>query len=111
MTAKGLLAPSGTMPMLMSLAKTLFQVRPLLHTPLQTLNGIHVVAFLLQELEIMTIAKVLSAIVLRELTPLINGLQINFRENTEKVTGELQEKATEMIERTKVSIEEIGKVT
>ena len=38
--AKGLLAPSGSMPSLAALAETLFQVKALPNTPLQTLNGI-----------------------------------------------------------------------
>jgi hypothetical protein len=55
--AKGLLAPLGTTPTLTSLAKTLFQVGVLPNTPLQTLNRIHMVAFLLQETELTSTAK------------------------------------------------------
>ena len=69
LAAKGLLAPLGTTPTLVSLAKTLFQVGALPSTPLQTLNGICVVAFLLQELELMSTAKEIFTLVSKELTP------------------------------------------
>jgi hypothetical protein len=95
--------------MLASLVETLFQVGALPNTPLQTLNGIHAVAFLLQELELMTIAKEISTIVSKELTPLVDGLQTNFREKSEEVMAELHEKVIKMITQTKDSIEEIGK--
>ena len=67
LAAKGLLALSGTTLTLASFAETLFQVRVLPNTPLQTLNGICAVAFLLQETELTSTAKEISTLVSKEL--------------------------------------------
>ena len=66
---------------------------------------------MLQALELMTIAKEISTIMSKELTPLVDGLQTNFREKSEEVMAELHTKAIKMIMQTKDFIEEIGKAT
>ena len=68
--------------MLASLAKTLFQVGALPNTPLQTLNSIHILAFLLHELELANTAQDASTVISRELTSFIDGLQSTFREKS-----------------------------
>ncbi|KAF8219487.1 hypothetical protein L208DRAFT_1339701, partial [Tricholoma matsutake] len=98
--SKGLIAPSGVTPTLTSLAETLFHIGALPNTPLQTLNGIRVVAFLLQELEWENTVVEVAKRVIKELTPFLDGIQ-----------NMLKEKAGEIIEKTRTSIEELGKIT
>ncbi|KAF8219610.1 hypothetical protein L208DRAFT_992928, partial [Tricholoma matsutake] len=100
LTAKGLLAPSGSMPLLAALAKTLFQVGALPNTPLQTLNGIQAVAFLLQESEIANMAKEVSDMMMKELTSITDRIQTTLREKMEEAITKLHEK-----------LEELGKLT
>lgn len=111
LVAKGLLAPLGTTPTLASLAETLFQVGALPNTPLQTLNRIHVVAFLLQESELTSTAKEISTLVSKELAPIVDSLQSNLRQKMEEFMTKLHKKVAEVMMQTKTSIKELGKVT
>ena len=61
LTVKGLIMWSGLTPSLAALAEILFQVGALPNTPLQTLNGIHAAAFLLQESEMISTAEEVSS--------------------------------------------------
>ncbi|KAF8227146.1 hypothetical protein L208DRAFT_1298073 [Tricholoma matsutake] len=107
LAAKGLLAPSGSTPSLTLLAETLFQVGALLNTPLQTLNGIWAVAFLLQELELTNTTREVTTTVSKELTPLIDMLQNMFIEKAEELTASILKSTKEA----KDSIKELGKAT
>jgi hypothetical protein len=109
LAAKGLIAPSGTTPILA--AETLFQVGALPNTPLQTLNGIHAVAFLLHEPELVNTTQDVSTIISRELTSFIDGLQSTFREKSEEATRRLYKMMSKLINQAKGSIEELGKAT
>ena len=111
LAAKGLIAPSGTTPMLASLAKTLFQVRALPNTPLQTLNGIHAVAFLLHKLELVNTAWDVSIVISRELNSLVDRLQNTFRKKSEEATRKLYKMMNKLINQAKDTIEELGKAT
>jgi len=106
--ARGLLAPSGTTPMLVTLAEALFQVRALPNTPLQTLNRIHAVASMLQELELVNMAKEVANMVSKKLTSLIDGMQYLIKEKTEEVATKLHEKTNKIITQAKDTIIEIG---
>ena len=111
LTAKGLLAPSGSMPSLAALAETLFQVGALPNTPLQTLNGIQAVAFLLQELEIAKAAKEVSSLVSKELNVITDRIQTTLSKRTEENINRLHEKAEEILAKAKDSVEELGKLS
>ena len=111
LTAKGLIAPLGTTPTLTLLAETLFQVGALLNTPLQTLNGIQSVAFMLQEMELGNTAKEVAKMVTKELTPLIGRVQNALIEKSGEIMEKLCNETSELVAQTRASIKELGKIT
>ncbi|KAF8227000.1 hypothetical protein L208DRAFT_1497033 [Tricholoma matsutake] len=111
LAAKGLMAPSGSTPSMTLLAETLFQVGALPNTPLQMLNGIRAVAFLLQELELMKTTREVTTTVLKELISLVDTIQNMFKEKTEECMASLLQTTKEVIMQAKETTEELGKAT
>lgn len=108
--AKGLLAPSGTTLMLTSLIEALFLVRTLPNMPLQTQNGIHAIAMLLQRLGEEYIAKEVTGAITKELTPLFSEIKSTLKEKTEEAINKLREESDELTTRAKAATEEMNKV-
>ena len=108
---KGLLVPLGSTLTPAALTETLFQVGALLNTPLQMLNGIQVVVFLLQEMEIANAAKEVTDLVSKELNIITDRIQNTLREKTEETINRLHEKAEEILSKAKDSVEELGKLS
>ena len=102
---------TGTILSLASLATTLFQVGDLLNTPLQTLNGIWAVAFLLQETEIANTAKEVTSKVSKNLNKLIECIQDVLREKTDEVITRLHESMDKILAQVKGKVEELSKIT